>query len=72
MKTIHEIPENHEETIGKRAIPLICAWCDKIIGIIKWESEKGITAAPTHGICPECFKRSMAEIASRAPGIVHA
>ncbi|HCE42222.1 MAG TPA: hypothetical protein DET40_01570 [Lentisphaeria bacterium] len=45
--------------IEGRAIPLICAWCDKIVGIIKSKVSEGENTHPTHGICPECFHKTM-------------
>ena len=58
MKNIEETSEIPVLIPEGRAIPLICAWCDKIVGIIKWKVADGENLCPTHGICPECFNKS--------------
>jgi hypothetical protein len=46
-------------------IPLICSWCDSIIGIVRWDTAR---ACPTHGICPECFERTILKMKSLSIG----
>jgi len=59
MKNLEETSEIPVMAIEGRAIPLICAWCNKIVGIIKWKIAEGEETHPTHGICPDCFNKTM-------------
>ena len=42
---------------GKRTIPVICPWCNKVFRVAKWKVEDGARTSPTHGICPDCLKK---------------
>lgn len=45
-------------------IEIICSWCDRSMGSKDCEvpDPAEILHPITHGICPECFKKEMAEI----------
>ncbi|HBC87612.1 MAG TPA: hypothetical protein DCZ94_11705 [Lentisphaeria bacterium] len=43
---------------GRRTIPVICPWCNKVYRLASWKISEGNKTAPTHGICPNCLKKT--------------
>jgi hypothetical protein len=66
MERLSNTLEVSSSSFKSRAVPLICAWCKRIVGIIKSDRNDEMRTFPTHGICPECFKRTMTELAPGA------
>ena len=55
-------PDEYVETnpfldTGRRTIPVICPWCNKVFKLAHWKVKEGSKIAPTHGICPNCLKK---------------
>ena len=42
-----------------KTIPVICPWCNRIFKMSKWEFDKDKKTGVTHGICPECFDKTL-------------
>ena len=42
-----------------KTIPVICPWCNRIFKLSKWEVDKNKKTGVTHGICPECFIKTL-------------
>jgi hypothetical protein len=44
-----------------KTIPVICPWCNRIFKMSKWEVDRNKKTGVTHGICPECFDKTLKE-----------
>ena len=44
-----------------KTIPVICPWCNRIFKMSKWEVDKDKKTGVTHGICPECFEKTLTD-----------
>lgn len=42
-----------------KTIPVICPWCNRIFKMSKWEVDRDKKTGVTHGICPECFDKTL-------------
>lgn len=42
-----------------KTIPVICPWCNRIFKMSRWEVDKDKKTGVTHGICPECFDKTL-------------
>ena len=47
-----------------KTIPVICPWCNRIFKMSKWEVDKDKKTGVTHGICPECFEKTLNDAAN--------
>ena len=46
-----------------KSVPVICSWCNKIYHIKQWQAEEGQETIASHGMCPECEKKQLEELA---------
>lgn len=44
-----------------KTIPVICPWCNRIFKMSKWEVDRDKKTGVTHGICPECFDKTLSD-----------
>lgn len=53
----HTIRITPIDVSGKKTIPTICPWCNKIFKLDQWDIEEDRKIGATHGICPKCFEK---------------
>jgi hypothetical protein len=55
------ISRSRLDAMEMKTIPVICPWCNKIFKLSTWEVDKDKKTGVTHGICPECFEKTLSD-----------
>ncbi len=40
-----------------KSIPMICSWCNELIGVVKWKIQQDKKISPDYGICDRCLRK---------------
>lgn len=55
------ISRSRLDAMEMKTIPVICPWCNRIFKLSTWEVDKDKKTGVTHGICPECFDKTLSD-----------